>query len=572
MCMNIIHLLYMDNIDEKINNTTGLDKIQKTYNNLTYFDQYGSSVILYIIITIFVLLFASYAYIASNMSVIKDDWNNQRCNPYVIPFAGLINKPDNMSSSDFTKQNFTYCSQNILGGIAGDALTPTTFVINTLNNVSKGLSKSVNDMRGMFDKTRTFFQDTSEEIMGRIINVTIPLQQIIISFKDAISKIQGTMTGSMLTLFGSYYVLQSLMGAIAQFIVTILVALAIIIAALWAFPFTWGAAAANTAIFISIAIPFAIILAFMSQVLGVKIGRGIPRIRMKCFDENTPIIMNDGSIKQICDIQNGDILKDNNVVTAKMKLDTQGSIMYGLHGIIVSDTHMIKYQNKWIRVRDHPDAKIYKNYVKPYIYCLNTTEKIIEIGRDIFSDWDELDDSDINTIINSHDFILKNKSKSCLPILVKPHINKKIIHKYYDGGFTPDTQIELNDGKIINISDIHIGDILKSGDVVYGVVEIDGSGLDNQYTYFVGDTKMKIQGGPNLCICEKKIPVIFTANLENINMLTREKLKNKHDLLYHLLTDSGHISINDIRFYDYNACVDVLLDRTRAKILSAKYR
>ena len=41
----------------------------------------------------------------TNSQKIKNDWINQRCNLNVIPFAGYINKPDNMSASDFTKQN-----------------------------------------------------------------------------------------------------------------------------------------------------------------------------------------------------------------------------------------------------------------------------------------------------------------------------------------------------------------------------------------------------------------------------------------------------------------------------------
>lgn len=558
----------MDNIDKNMNDTSGLNKIEETYKNLTYFDMYGSSLILYIIITICVLLFVSYAYIISNIAVIKDDWNNQRCNPYVIPFAGFINKPDDMSSSEFTKQNFTYCTQNVLSGISGEALAPTTFVVNTLNNVANGLSTSLNGIRGMFDKSRTFFQDTSQEIMGRVINVTIPLQQMIIAFRDAIAKIQGVLTGSMLTLFGSYYTLQSLMGAIAEFIVTILIALAIIIAALWAFPFTWGAAAVNTAIFISISIPLAIILAFMSEVMKVRIGRGIPRIR--CFDENTLIPMNDGSHKKISEIQNGDILKNNNKVTAKFKVDANECYMYVLNNIIVSDTHLVYYKNKWIRVKNHPDAKELSKYSKPYLYCLNTSSKLIEINNAIFSDWDEINDSNFNDIQLLHNNYYTQK-ESCLPFLNKNIFTKESIHKYYDGGFSPDTPIELNDGRIINISNVNIGDILKTGETIYGIVEIDGIDLENQYTYFIGDNKTEFIGSPNLCLCEKKIHTIITTHLENNKVITREKVNKKMSKLYHLLSDKHTIHIKNIRFYDYNACIDMLLDNSKGKLLSIKY-
>ena len=54
------------------------------------------------------------------------------------------------------------------------------------------------------------------------VNMMIPLQQIIIGMRDMLSKIQGTLTASLFTLLGSYYTLRSLMGAIAQLIITIL--------------------------------------------------------------------------------------------------------------------------------------------------------------------------------------------------------------------------------------------------------------------------------------------------------------------------------------------------------------
>jgi hypothetical protein len=44
------------------------------------------------------------------------------------------------------------------------------------------------------------------------------------------------------------------LGAVAQFIISILIALAVIIVVLWIIPFTWGAAVANTVIFVALAI------------------------------------------------------------------------------------------------------------------------------------------------------------------------------------------------------------------------------------------------------------------------------------------------------------------------------
>ena len=91
--------------------------IKKIYDNLNYFDQYGSSLVLFILITISLFILCSYCFVMINVQPIQDDWINQRCKPFIIPFAGLINAPEGTSSTDFTKENFDYCTQNIISTV-----------------------------------------------------------------------------------------------------------------------------------------------------------------------------------------------------------------------------------------------------------------------------------------------------------------------------------------------------------------------------------------------------------------------------------------------------------------------
>src|SRR6056300_70905 len=105
----------------------GFKNITKMYENLNYFDQYGGSLIIFIIITIMLFLIVSYCFVMINAQPIIDDWPNQRCKPNIMPFAGLITRPDGMTSSEYTSQNFNYCTQNILSNGAGVALSPLTF-------------------------------------------------------------------------------------------------------------------------------------------------------------------------------------------------------------------------------------------------------------------------------------------------------------------------------------------------------------------------------------------------------------------------------------------------------------
>jgi len=500
-----------------------LNKIIKMYDKLNYFDQYGGSLVLFIVITLIILILISYFHTMINIQPIVDDWPNQRCKPNIMPFAGFITHPEGVSATEYTSQNFTYCIQNLLSNITGDALTPLTFFTNLLKSVADSIQSSIQSIRAMFDKIRTNFQQVSEEIMGRLMNVMIPLMQIIISFRDLIGKIQGTMTAGLFTLFGGFYTLQTLMGAIAQFIIIILTALAAMIAIFWSVPFTWGVAAANTSIFIAIAIPMAIILAFMINVLHVKTNLSIPSV--KCFDKNTLIEMNDGSHKKIQFVETGDILLNNNTVTAKIKVATKGSTMYLLNNIIVSDSHIVKYNDDWIHVSKHPNAIKIHSYNEDYLYCLNTTNKIIEINNLIFTDWDEIYDDKLYYIIQNH----------------VPNKNKNFIHKFLDCGFVRSTKIMTQNNCYVDIDKIKINDILENGEKVYGIVEIDGSTIIQQFKYNLGEN----------CFVEGYMPTFHSQN---------EIIKNKHRKLYHLLTNKKTFKIENTIFQDYNAAIDRFLE------------
>ena len=240
---------------------------------------------------------------------------------------------------------------------------------------------------------------------------------------------------------------------------------------------------------------------------------------------NTLIDMNDGTQKKIIYIEPGDILANNNVVTAKIKVIREGSIMYILNNIIVSDSHIINYEGKWIPVSQHPSAIKYDLYNEEYLYCLNTVEKIIKINDIIFTDWDEIYDISLNKVVN-------NK--------IIPFENMNHIHKYLDCGFSNNTQIKLNTGLSLNIDNIRINDILENGEKVYGIVEIDGSTVLEQFKYNLGENNF-IEG--------------YVPNL----IFKREKLQNKNTRLYHLLTNKKTFKIKNIILSDYNNAIDCFL-------------
>ena len=506
-------------MNDIVNDDAGFKHIEKMYKGLTYFDQYGGSVILFAIITIIVILICAYCFVMIHASEIRDDWQNNKCKPLVMPFAGIVNAPKGTSMFEYTADNFNQCLYNIQTSMAGEALEPTTFVTNALASVIKAIEKQLDSVRAMFAKIRAFFKATTKEI---IMNVMIPLQKIIIGLKDFMFKTQGVLTTGVFTMMGAYYTLQALMGAIAEFIIMILITLAITVAALWIVPMTWGAAGAMTAVFLSISIPMAIILAFMLDTLQVKPDLSIPKI--KCFDKNTKLMLNDKSLVKIKDIRIGDILLNNNTVTSVIKVTSKESVMYKLNDIIVSDSHILFFKDKWIKVAEHPNAVKLPYYDDQYLYCLNTANKNIIINDIIFADWDDLYGNVLTT------FLSNNKLNS-----------GSEIHNKLDRGFAPNTKVKLDNGEYKNINEICVGDVLENNIVVYGIVKLDGRNLKEFELILEGS---EIQMGSNAA---------FHFN-------EKREIAKAHKEFYHLLTNSAFFYIRNHKFDDYNSCIDSTLE------------
>ena len=478
-------------------------KIKKLYENLSYFDQYSGSVFLVILYTLITFLGWAYFSVMKSANNIKADWSNQKCNPKVIPFAGFINKPVDQSIGEFTSNNFTTCIQNMVVNFSGYALQPFDFITHSLTAVFNDIADAIAGARSMLSNIRKDFNNIASNIFGRILNVMISLQSMIIALSDSMAKIQGALVASLYTALGIYDMLQATLGAIVQFIIEILVVLAILIVGLWIFPFTWATAALTTLIFVAIAIPLAIVCTFMTQTLGIQTA-GIPGL--SCFDKDTQIETISG-IKKISEICVNDVTINSGIITAIFKLNAVNVDMYDLNGIIVSGTHMVKH-NKWIKVSEHP-LSIKIVYSDPYIYCLNTSSKKILINDMIFGDWDELYNKKMRHILN---------------------IKTTKIHKYFDGGFIQTTQILLKNGELREIGDIEVNDILKHGEIVYGIVKVKGDDLNiRQYSNFKG---------VNLTYLEESA-----------------KTEENHLYLYHLLTNTSTIQIDNTIFNDYNSLV-----------------
>ena len=329
--------------------------------------------------------------------------------------------------------------------------------------------------------------------------------------------------------------MKSFLGAFLEIMVLALIVLAAATILLWILPFTWPAAGIMTALFVAVAVPLAIIGVALGNILHLTTSKNLPE-NPGCFDKDTKLMLKRGKV-QIKDIKVGDEMFDGSKITAFFKLSTYGKEMYQIDKLKISGSHKIQFGDIWIEAKNHPAAVLIEDYCEPFIYCLNTTSKRIKIDQHILLDWDDIDDLDFVE--------LKNIAGNFIQFDAPTHK----IHATLEGGFSSLTKVELEDGRMINISDIKVNDQLRFGERVLGIVTIDTKNLQRVNKYMIKDTSFI--GGPNLWVNDN------LGKFSTLGLDCESVEKPAH--LYQILTNTGNFTVDGIQFMDYNSAIEQLM-------------
>jgi len=271
-------------------------------------------------------------YFVVSIQQVKDNWPAYRCNPLYMPLA------DNM------EQNFTYCVQTITSSFMGYLLQPITFITSSLQNNMSSFSGEINAVRGMFTKIRDFISNIFQTIFNVFLNIIIEFQKIIIGLRDLFGKTIGIITAVLYVVDGSLLTMQSA----------------------WAGP------------------PGQLV-----QALGA------------CFHPDTQVKLEDGKIKSMKDVSLGDVLENGSVVYSTMQIDNQfrenKESLYKIPNagindsdIFVTGSHLVfdKEKQQFIKVKDYSKASKV-DVPCDWFSCLITSDHKIQIGSEVFWDWED---------------------------------------------------------------------------------------------------------------------------------------------------------------------------------------
>ena len=119
-----------------------------------------------------------------------------------------------------------------------------------------------------------------------------------------------------------------------------------------------------------------------------------------------------------------------------------------------------------------------------------------------------------------------------------------------EGGFDGNTKIKLQDGNFVLLKDLDFSDKLDFGGEILGIIEICSKNISDIKKYKINDNIFI--GGPNLVIDDKYLGKFNTVDMG-------EPVKFNDDKLYHIITSTGKIMIENTVFFDYDGSLEQML-------------
>ena len=383
----------------------------------------------------------SYYFVKSHATEIKKNWAVRRCDPRVIPFAGMINAPPGTDVGEYTAQNLAGCLKEFGKEAAQEATAPAHFLLSSLDNTTKMLGNSVQDARHAVNGIRGSMQAITNTATTRIYNTALPLVRTGITTKSTLNKAQAVTGIGMLAGQSGINMASSFIGASHEFLIAMAMMMIATGTGLVEIPFCLGCPVGIPLL----ALGTAIITVCIA--MTVIVGPAIPNAGLdSCFPGET-VIKTDSGESRIDSLKPGAILASGAAVTSVTRAAGKGIAMYKVKNVIVSGSHkVITEDGEQRRVDQLADSTYIGLWNQDLLYSLNTSDGLIEVGGVAFCDWNEWKPDDCQTMCGSK--------------YVQPQ----------NAGLSGDTPLWTERG-IVNLSDVVVGDVLFGGANVQAVFE-----------------------------------------------------------------------------------------------------
>lgn len=442
----------------------------------------------------------------SYRSYIADNWDQSRCEPGVIPLAGLFKPTDDpRTAAEFAADNWSFCQREyVQDAIRVAANAPATLAEATTDTVAAA-SEMAGVTGDIFADLWHFCHDVYRKFMGQMATTATLFRNFMIRLYSLVDRLQGSALSIVYSLIA---VIVGIVNSIhvtvmaAVIVVGIMIALQIIL-----FFLIWPI----SGLLATVAAMVNVVVISMATAVAGATGELFSGGSAACFTSDSPIRMADGSFKPIAEIRVGDMLygPGSNRVTAVHRSVTKEAV-YAVGSVRVTGNHLI-YQGSELCYVKHLPLSVrgapLEEGVEKLVWCLTTGDRKIPTATETFADWEEMAEDDVVGKTAWYYDVLKSLNDddeggldglanpfhtACVRGLDVEGDHRSLYEIFHhpreptpailgsDAGFSQNTKVLMSDGQWTPISEIRIGDRICSNErfkhstPVTGVVEIEG--------------------------------------------------------------------------------------------------
>jgi hypothetical protein len=150
--------------------------------------------IIFIVATLVAMLSSGYLFAVSQVSLLKKNWPEYRCNPLYMPMAGMVG--DNVMS------NFTKCTMKGFHDYAGFVMDPIVAEFGVVNETLGEVNSTLTGMRSMMSGVRGGFLGVVGSVFGKIQNVMSQTQYIVIRMRTLMGRVVAVMYSFLYIFYG----------------------------------------------------------------------------------------------------------------------------------------------------------------------------------------------------------------------------------------------------------------------------------------------------------------------------------------------------------------------------------
>ena len=315
-------------------------------------------------------------------TIIKRDWPKYRCNPLILPFAGLFGYDPS--------KTFTQCLASNIDEATGPVVKPYDDLFGVLKSTAGNMSNSLSDMRDVMNNMKDSVTDGFGVVANKMGNAGA-------TAKFLMYKVQGIFQKLLALYVVLLYFAWSMMKGLEAMVND---------------PNIKKAQRMTDKAMKFIDNPGK---AFKD--LGKDIGKGAKKAGKKikkafsCFAPTARVLLENGKFKDMIDVVIGDKLMGGGIVTGTMTFSGDNNALVNNKGIISTFDHHVLYNERFIKSGHVPGCKPVSRTV-PYLYDLDTSNHRIIIMNDdneyiTYTDYTEVDDES-GTIYN-YELSLLNK-------------------------------------------------------------------------------------------------------------------------------------------------------------------